>query len=101
MFTQMAVLDEIEDPASRENRLLLHLNAHPQLDLMLLEGCKLLMLLHAQSVYEDIQAGRATTLFARLLFSQDGATNPELLLKNYLNPLGDTMNMQRVSQSYH
>ncbi len=54
------------DPASREDYLVQQLNSNPELDLQLMEGCKILMMLHAIRLHEKLLSGRGVPLFVRL-----------------------------------
>lgn len=94
----MKHISTLEDIHTREEYLVQQLNSDPQLDLQLLEGCKILMMLHVIRLHEKLLAGRGVALFVRLLYGSEGAANPETILKHLLNPLGDTKGMQQVAE---
>lgn len=61
-----------------------------------MEAIKLLMFLEAHSLYEASQKGDDVPVFVWLLFARDTSENPESLLKNHINSVGDSGGLEQV-----
>uniref|UniRef100_K1R9M9 Ubiquitin thioesterase otulin n=1 Tax=Magallana gigas TaxID=29159 RepID=K1R9M9_MAGGI len=72
------------------------LNLDTKVDLQCMEAIKLLMFLEAHSLYEASQKGDDVPVFVWLLFARDTSENPESLLKNHINPVGDSGGLEQI-----
>lgn len=73
------------------------LNADVLLDTKLMEAMKLHVLSAALSLELADNLGDALPLFALALFSRPDSKNVKSLALNYLNPIGDSTTLERVT----
>lgn len=72
------------------------LNSDTKVDLQCMEAIKLLMFLEAHSLYEASQRGDDVPVFVWLLFARDTSENLESLVKNHINPVGDSGGLEQI-----
>lgn len=83
--------------AEREQYLTSLLNHSPEIDLKLLEAVKALMMIKAIELYDQFCMSRfSVPTFVWLMFSRYMTIDPEMLLHNWINPLGDSTCLQKV-----
>lgn len=90
-------MEEIENENDPLEYLVSRLNADLVLDTQLMEALKLHMLSAAFNLELADTLGEALPLFALGLFSRPDSKNVKGLTVNYLNPIGDSITLQRVS----
>jgi ubiquitin thioesterase otulin len=71
-------------------------NSDEVTDIRMMEGVKLLMMLHAIDVYEDMTADREVPVFVWLMYARDTSDNPRMLFKNHINMVGDNSGLEQV-----
>ncbi|XP_071512736.1 uncharacterized protein [Panulirus ornatus] len=81
---------------NRECVVLSHLNGDPDLDVKLCEAIKLHMLAAAINLHTDNNNGSSVPLFAMIMFARHSSLTPKDLLKNHLNPVGDTAGLEQI-----
>ncbi|XP_062617477.1 uncharacterized protein LOC134279138 isoform X1 [Saccostrea cucullata] len=72
------------------------LNQDTKADLQCMEAIKLLMFLEAHSLYEASQRGEEVPVFVWLLFARDTSENPDSLVRNHINPVGDCGGLEQI-----
>ena len=65
-------------------------------ELKLLEAVKFLMLCTAVDLYEKLNAGETVPTFAMLMFARDTSPDPQGLLQEHLNHVGDSAGLEQV-----
>ncbi|XP_031572295.1 uncharacterized protein LOC116306388 isoform X2 [Actinia tenebrosa] len=65
-------------------------------DFRLLEAVKVVMLYYAVQMYEDMNKGKGVPIHACLLFARDSSSDPQSLLQNHLNHVGDSGGLEQV-----
>lgn len=81
---------------NRESVVCGSLNNDPSLDVRVCEAVKLHMLAAALDLHAAATKGDILPLFAMIMFARHSSPNPRLLLKNHLNPVGDTAGLEQV-----
>lgn len=99
---QMDEVLNISDRRQREQFLIHLVNRCPEVDLRLLEAIKMLMMLKAIDLYEAQQmtatGTKVSSAFVWLLYARELTRTPELLFRNRINSLGDSVGLDQVSQ---
>ncbi|XP_055998560.1 uncharacterized protein LOC125683738 isoform X5 [Ostrea edulis] len=72
------------------------LNHETKEDLLCMEAIKLLMFQEAHFLFEAYQKGDEVPVFVWLLFARDTSENPETLVKNHINPVGDSGGLEQI-----
>lgn len=67
-------------------------------DFRLLEAVKVVMLYNAVQMYEGMNQGKGVPNLAWLLFARDSSTDPQSLLQNHLNHVGDSGGLEQVEK---
>ncbi|XP_042216421.1 uncharacterized protein LOC121862318 isoform X3 [Homarus americanus] len=80
---------------NRECVVLSRLNGDPNLDVKLCEAVKLHMLATALDLYVSNNNGENVPLFAMIMFARHSSLTPRDLLRNHLNPVGDTAGLEQ------
>lgn len=81
---------------NRECVVLARLNRDPLLDVRLCEAVKLHMLAAALDLHAANACGESVPLFAMIMFARHSSMTPRDLLRNHLNPVGDTAGLEQV-----
>lgn len=81
---------------NRECVVLSSLNGDPVLDVKLCEAVKLHMLAAAINLHTDNNNGSSVPLFAMIMFARHSSPTPRDLLRNHLNPVGDSAGLEQV-----
>lgn len=81
---------------NRECVVLARLNQDPLLDVRLCEAVKLHMLAAALDLHAANVNGESVPLFAMIMFARHSSLTPRDLLRNHLNPVGDTAGLEQV-----
>lgn len=81
---------------NRECVVLARLNRDPLLDVRLCEAVKLHMLAAALDLHAASVSGESVPLFAMIMFARHSSLTPQDLLRNHLNPVGDTGGLEQV-----
>lgn len=66
------------------------------IDFALMEATKLLMLQQAVQLYEKMQQGEDVPVWVFILFARDTSPDPQRLMTNHLNNVGDTGGLEQV-----
>lgn len=82
---------------NRECVVLARLNRDPLLDVRLCEAVKLHMLVAALDLHAANISGDNVPLFAMIMFARHTSLTPKDLMRNHLNPVGDTAGLEQVS----
>ncbi|KAL4224898.1 hypothetical protein ACF0H5_015594 [Mactra antiquata] len=93
------VIEEMNEHSSyseREQFLVDIFNSDLDSDLDLMEGVKLLMLLSALHLHNDMEQGDDVPVFAWLLFARDTSENMSSFVRNHLNHVGDSGGLEQV-----
>ncbi|XP_064634305.1 uncharacterized protein LOC135492082 isoform X2 [Lineus longissimus] len=93
MFNEVSNLTCRQD---RESAFMKMVNGDEVTDIRMMEGVKLLMMLHAIDVYEDMTADREVPVFVWLMYARDTSDNPRMLFKNHINTVGDSGGLEQV-----
>ncbi|XP_066982052.1 uncharacterized protein [Macrobrachium rosenbergii] len=80
---------------NRECVVLSRLNGDPTLDIKLCEAVKLHMLAAALDLHIGNNNGDNVPLFAMIMFARHSSLTPRDLLKNHLNPVGDSAGLEQ------
>jgi ubiquitin thioesterase otulin len=67
-----------------------------RIDFALMEATKLLMLRQAVQLYEKMQQGEDVPVWVFILFARDTSPDPQRLMTNHLNNVGDTGGLEQV-----
>ncbi|KAK8395400.1 hypothetical protein O3P69_006209 [Scylla paramamosain] len=81
---------------NRECVVLARVNRDPLLDVRLCEAVKLHMLAAALDLHAANTCGESVPLFAMIMFARHSSMTPRDLLRNHLNPVGDTAGLEQV-----
>ncbi|XP_066982047.1 uncharacterized protein [Macrobrachium rosenbergii] len=81
---------------NRECVVLSRLNGDPTLDIKLCEAVKLHMLAAALDLHIGNNNGDNVPLFAMIMFARHSSLTPRDLLKNHLNPVGDSAGLEQI-----
>ncbi|KAK7068053.1 hypothetical protein SK128_023208 [Halocaridina rubra] len=81
---------------NRECVVLSQLNSDPTLDIKLCEAVKLHMLAAALDLHVGNNNGDNVPLFAMIMFARHSSQTPKDLLRNHLNPVGDTAGLEQI-----
>ncbi|XP_045120346.1 uncharacterized protein LOC123509836 isoform X10 [Portunus trituberculatus] len=81
---------------NRECVVLARVNRDPLLDVRLCEAVKLHMLAAALDLHAANTCGESVPLFAMIMFARHSSMTPRDLMKNHLNPVGDTAGLEQV-----
>lgn len=96
LYHQIEVLSEMKSLATREEYMTKLLNCNPEVDLKLLEAVKVLMVIKLIDFYEKYCLSRASVpVFVWILFSRSTTSTPQMLFHNRINPLGDSVSLQK------
>nr|XP_045610164.1 uncharacterized protein LOC123765545 isoform X4 [Procambarus clarkii] len=80
---------------NRECVVLSRLNGDPELDVKLCEAIKLHMLTTALDLHISNNNGENVPLFAMIMFARHTSLTPRDLVRNHLNPVGDTAGLEQ------
>ncbi|XP_045120344.1 uncharacterized protein LOC123509836 isoform X8 [Portunus trituberculatus] len=80
---------------NRECVVLARVNRDPLLDVRLCEAVKLHMLAAALDLHAANTCGESVPLFAMIMFARHSSMTPRDLMKNHLNPVGDTAGLEQ------
>ncbi|XP_069945000.1 uncharacterized protein [Cherax quadricarinatus] len=80
---------------NRECVVLSQLNGDSELDVKLCEAVKLHMLASALDLYISNNNGDNVPLFAMIMFARHSSLTPKDLVRNHLNPVGDTAGLEQ------
>lgn len=81
---------------NRECVVLSRLNGDPTLDVKLCEAVKLHMLAAALDLHVGNNRGDNIPLFAMIMFARHSSLTPKDLVRNHLNPVGDTAGLEQI-----
>lgn len=96
LYTKFEELQQHKLYSERDEMSTALLNSDAQCDLELMEGVKLLMLLKAIDLHNDMSQGNDVPIFVWLMFARDTSDTLELFVKNHLNPVGDSGGLEQV-----
>jgi len=100
LFEQVSAVSRMTDMATRERYLVALFNHNPDTDLRLLEAVKLLMTLHAVTIYDQLAAGQLLkSRDAWALFTRVTSRTPHELFTNHINCIGDSARLQPLELS--
>uniref|UniRef100_A0A0P4W417 OTU domain-containing protein n=1 Tax=Scylla olivacea TaxID=85551 RepID=A0A0P4W417_SCYOL len=85
---------------NRECVVLARVNRDPLLDVRLCEAVKLHMLAAALDLHAANTCGESVPLFAMIMFARHSSMTPRDLLRNHLNPVGDTAGLEQVGKIF-
>ncbi|KAK3576159.1 hypothetical protein CHS0354_039824 [Potamilus streckersoni] len=80
--------------SAREDKVIIDLNS--DLDLVLMEGVKVMMVLDAIHLYQDYISGHDVPVFVWCLFGRDTSENIQMFIRNHLNYIGNTFGLEQV-----
>ncbi|ESO97479.1 hypothetical protein LOTGIDRAFT_115152 [Lottia gigantea] len=92
----LTLFSKLSTYKEREEMTLNLLNAHPDTDIEIMEGVKLLMLVKAVELFRDNQKGKDLPIFANLMFARDTSDSISKFVLNHLNPVGDSSGLEQV-----
>ncbi len=71
-------------------------NGDRKIDFAIMEAMKLLMLEQAVSLYRRMQRGEDVPVWVFILFARDTSPDPQTLVRNHFNNVGDTGGLEQV-----
>ncbi|KAK6191668.1 hypothetical protein SNE40_003296 [Patella caerulea] len=96
LYSTIELVNKIDSYDEKVKQTLKSLNSHPDTDVELMEGVKLLMLVKAVELFKDNQKGKDLPIFACLMFARDTSETLSSFVANHLNPVGDSGGLEQV-----
>ncbi|XP_045175267.2 uncharacterized protein LOC123536288 isoform X3 [Mercenaria mercenaria] len=96
LYAKMEEMTQHSSYTEREQYLVKMLNTDSDCDLELMEGVKLLMLLSALRLHNDMEQGNDVPVFAWLMFARDTSESVSSFVRNHLNHVGDSGGLEQV-----